>query len=113
MFFCGESCNRHGCPLVVAPAETGSTATRLMKSRSGAATLAASANGSETRWLPCVRGVVSATEVASSVGTDFVITEAVNHAVKAAIVKAGSQVIAVHEQKDPGRPGGLAAQLRP
>ncbi len=40
-------------------------------------------------------------------GTDFVITEAVNHAANAGIVKAGGQVIAVHEQKDSGRPGGL------
>ncbi len=94
-------------PLVVAPAETGSTATRPMKSRFGATTLAASANGSETRWLPCVRGVVSATEVASSVGTDYVITEAADHAARAGIIKAGGRVIAVHERKDPGRLVGL------
>ena len=63
-------------PLVAALTGTGRTATTLVKYRSRATTLGASANGSEIRRLPCVRGVVSATEVASSAGTDFVITEA-------------------------------------
>merc|ERR1712046_387729 len=79
--------------------ESGSTARVLAKYRPEAPILAISASDSTVRQLLAVRGVVPML-TASFVGTDSVITKALNRAKADGMIKAGDCVVAVHGQKE-------------
>merc|ERR1711878_207451 len=88
-----------GCPLIVVLTETGHTARAIAKYRPRAPILAISASESSIRQLNCVRGVVPML-TASFVGTDSVITKALDKAKSLGMVKPGDCVVAVHGQKE-------------
>merc|ERR1712205_293190 len=76
------------CKLIVALTESGHTARQIAKYRPGVAILAISASETTVRQLLAVRGVVPML-TASFVGTDSVITKALNKAKADGMVKAG------------------------
>merc|ERR1712013_117141 len=88
-----------GCPLIVVLTETGHTARAIAKYRPRAPILAVSASETSIRQLLCVRGVVPML-TASFVGTDSVITKAIEKAKNDGMVKTGDCVVAVHGQRE-------------
>merc|ERR1712137_655642 len=87
------------CPLIVVLTETGHTARLIAKYRPKAPILAITASETTVRQLLAVRGVIPML-TASFVGTDSVITKALNKAKADGMVKAGDCVVAVHGQKE-------------
>merc|ERR1719235_2296419 len=87
------------CPLIIALTETGHTAQMLAKYRPQAPILAITASESTVRQLLVTRGVIP-TLTASFVGTDAVITKAVDRAKTEGLVKSGDCVVAVHGQRE-------------
>merc|ERR1740120_520809 len=87
------------CPLIIALTETGHTAIAIAKYRPKAPILAISASESSIRQLQCVRGVTPML-TASFVGTDSVITKALDQAKAFGMVKSGDCVVAVHGQRE-------------
>jgi len=87
------------CKLILALTETGSTALAIAKYRPQAPILAISASESTVRQLLCVRGVVPQL-VASFVGTDSVITQALARAKEEGMVVSGDSVVAIHGQRE-------------
>ena len=83
------------CPLIIVLTETGHTAVSIAKYRPKAPIMAISASERSIRQLPCVRGVTSIV-TASFVGTDSVITKAIDQAKTMGMVKSGDWVVAVH-----------------
>jgi len=86
-------------PLIVALTETGSTARILAKYRPQCQILAITASESTVRQLLTVRGVIPML-TASFVGTDAVISKALEFAKNAGIVVKGDYVVAVHGLKE-------------
>merc|ERR1712151_388578 len=94
-----KATNDANCPLIVVLTETGHTARAIAKYRPRAPVLAISASESSIRQLNVVRGVVPML-TASFVGTDSVITKALDKAKALGMVKSGDCVVAVHGQKE-------------
>merc|ERR1712154_116928 len=86
-------------PLIVVLTETGHTAKGIAKYRPRAPILAISASETSVRQLQCVRGVTPIL-TASFVGTDAVITKALEQAKELGLVKTGDCVVAVHGQRE-------------
>merc|ERR1712084_38849 len=88
-----------GCPLIVVLTETGHTARAIAKYRPKAPILAICASETSIRQLSVVRGVTPML-TASFVGTDSVITKALDKAKALGMVKSGDCIVAVHGQKE-------------
>merc|ERR1712151_345536 len=88
-----------GCPLIVVLTETGHTAIAIAKYRPKAPILAISASETSIRQLLVVRGVTPML-TASFVGTDSVISKALDKAKADGMVKSGDCVVAVHGQRE-------------
>jgi len=85
--------------LIVCLTETGTTARLLAKYRPEATILAITASESTSRQLNCTRGVWSAL-TASFVGTDSVISKAIDLAKTEGVVEKGDVIVALHGQKE-------------
>ncbi|CAJ1365288.1 unnamed protein product, partial [Effrenium voratum] len=92
-----------GCKLIVALTETGATAKLISKYRPLCPILAITASPNTQRHLLANRGVIPIL-TATFLGTDSVITKAINKAKETGVVKTGDSVVAVHGQKE-GFPG--------
>jgi len=87
------------CPLIIVLTETGHTARAIAKYRPKAPVLAICASETSIRQLSVVRGVTPML-TASFVGTDSVISKALDKAKAMGMVKTGDCVVAVHGQKE-------------
>jgi len=85
--------------LIVVLTETGHTARLIAKYRPKCPILAITASDSTSRQLLAVRGVVPL-QTASFVGTDAVITKALDFAKAKGMVRSGDAVVAVHGTKE-------------
>eukprot|EP00812_Abedinium_dasypus_P009006 NODE_2727_length_886_cov_663.231047.p1 GENE.NODE_2727_length_886_cov_663.231047~~NODE_2727_length_886_cov_663.231047.p1 ORF type:complete len:242 (+),score=57.80 NODE_2727_length_886_cov_663.231047:3-728(+) len=87
------------CQLIVVLTETGHTARAVAKYRPRVPILALTASSTAARQLLLIRGVV-AMLVATFVGTDQVITKAIERAKADGMVKSGDAVVAIHGQRE-------------